>query len=291
MPSTRDSPFWGIFPSLPSPHLMPCLDGGLSTLCGGQSLPDFEVVTRQGPKLEEEPQHTNHYRLPVIDERAINMLCNTQAPMQLCPSEEASARSYSEMLASPIEWPDVPHIVDAYPPNKSTQRMPGASATASTAGHLAGTKTSKKKSDKKTSRRPMNAFMLWASKYANRKRIREENPGLPNNEVSKLLGHEWKALGSTGQTAFRLEAKLLKERAYANGYTQGLLQETRAKKKLLPMAAKLWPHKNFLNMNPAEVDFATFEALAAAVHDEISKENVAKAAKNCNNRSPQKTKI
>ena len=178
-------------------------------------------------------------------------------------------------LSSSLEWVDGPQLHVAM--DQSILPEP------TTAGkiHFAGKKKSKKKKvDKNTVSRPMNAFMLWASKYDNRKRIREENPGLVNNEVSKLLGLEWRSLGAAGQKAFRFEAKLLKEQAYANGYTQGLLKETRAKKKFLPTVEKLFPHMdNILQSNLTEVDFSTFEAVAEAIHSEMIKENLAKAAK------------
>ena len=130
-----------------------------------------------------------------------------------------------------------------------------------------------KKSD--TIKRPMNAFMLWSSKYDNRKRIAEENQGLANKDISRLLGSEWRELGELGRKRFKDEAEELKKVASANGQINQLKPETRAKKLLLPMARKLWC-RDLLQMNPKEIDF---DALATEVASQMETEDLQKAAK------------
>lgn len=138
-------------------------------------------------------------------------------------------------------------------------------------------KVRNRKSGKKsvTIKRPMNAFMLWSSKYDNRKRIAEENQGLANKDISRLLGSEWRELGELGRKRFKDEAEELKRVASANGQINQLKPETRAKKLLLPMARKLWC-RDLLQMNPKEIDF---DALAAEVASQMETEDLQKAAK------------
>lgn len=124
--------------------------------------------------------------------------------------------------------------------------------------------------------RPQNSFMLWAgNKYGNRRRIQQENPGLPNKEVSRLVGEQWKSLSKEQRIYFQNEARELREVAKANGYTQCILEETRAKKLLLPTAKQIWG-LDVININPEIVDF---ETLAKAVYEAMQAEDLKKVQK------------
>ena len=56
-------------------------------------------------------------------------------------------------------------------------------------------------STKKLTRNPgLLAFNLWANQQ--RKQLRQENPGLPNNEISKIVGMRWKALSGSDKARY-----------------------------------------------------------------------------------------
>lgn len=57
-------------------------------------------------------------------------------------------------------------------------------------------------------KRPLNAFMLWSQKQ--RQRIAQNNPQMPNSEISKQLGAEWRSLSESDKDPFIEEAKKLK---------------------------------------------------------------------------------
>ena len=57
-------------------------------------------------------------------------------------------------------------------------------------------------------KRPLNSFMLWSHKQ--RQRIALENPQMPNSEISKQLGTEWRRLSESEKDHFIEEAKKLK---------------------------------------------------------------------------------
>lgn len=57
-------------------------------------------------------------------------------------------------------------------------------------------------------KRPLNAFMLWSQNQ--RQRIALNNPQMPNSEISKRLGAEWRRLSESEKVPFIEEAKNLK---------------------------------------------------------------------------------
>jgi len=57
-------------------------------------------------------------------------------------------------------------------------------------------------------KRPLNAFILWSQKQ--RHRIALNNPQMPNSEISKRLGAEWRLLSQSEKDPFIEEAKKLK---------------------------------------------------------------------------------
>jgi transcription factor SOX1/3/14/21 (SOX group B) len=57
-------------------------------------------------------------------------------------------------------------------------------------------------------KRPLNAFMLWSHKQ--RQRMALNNPQMPNSEISKQLGAEWRSLSESEKDPFIEEAKKLK---------------------------------------------------------------------------------
>ena len=63
-------------------------------------------------------------------------------------------------------------------------------------------------SSQKHIKRPLNSFMLWAQKQ--RQRIAMNNPQMPNSEISKKLGAEWRNLSESDKDPFIEEAKKLK---------------------------------------------------------------------------------
>lgn len=57
-------------------------------------------------------------------------------------------------------------------------------------------------------KRPLNAFMLWSQKQ--RQKIALNNPQIPNSEISKRLGAEWRSLSESEKGPFIEESKKLK---------------------------------------------------------------------------------
>ena len=55
-------------------------------------------------------------------------------------------------------------------------------------------------SAKKLKQNPATGYNLWANKQ--RKQLRQENPGLPNKEISKMLGMQWKALSGSEKALY-----------------------------------------------------------------------------------------
>jgi hypothetical protein len=58
--------------------------------------------------------------------------------------------------------------------------------------------------DTDTSRRPPNAFLLYA--LGIRTQVRQENPSLSSNEVGRLLGKMWKELSSEVKIQYKQQA-------------------------------------------------------------------------------------
>ncbi|XP_073469721.1 transcription factor Sox-3-like [Aquarana catesbeiana] len=56
-------------------------------------------------------------------------------------------------------------------------------------------------------KRPMNAFMLWSRQE--RKKLHETFPKMPNSQISKRLGTDWKLLTDAQRKPFILESKRL----------------------------------------------------------------------------------
>ena len=61
-----------------------------------------------------------------------------------------------------------------------------------------------------TPKKNVSAYIHFDS--ANRKSIKEENPGLPFTEISKLIGSKWKALSDVEKAVYKEKAQLDKER-------------------------------------------------------------------------------
>jgi len=79
-----------------------------------------------------------------------------------------------------------------------------------TSPQLSPTHQSKKKaakSDVGRTKRPMNAFMLFAKKY--RMELMHQYPGKDNRTISVLLGDKWKKLASEERQTFAQEARVL----------------------------------------------------------------------------------
>lgn len=72
------------------------------------------------------------------------------------------------------------------------------------------TGTGGKPSKPKRIKRPMNAFMVWSS--VERKKLAEKEPQVHNTELSKQLGHIWKAMTELEKLPFRKEADKLKSK-------------------------------------------------------------------------------
>jgi len=209
------------------------------------------------------------YGLPLFQSSSTDVKSSSQLPRNL-ESPLSPLRLSEEITFTPKEMSFSPIVnCSAYRgTEKCTSRAPPVALSGynNRAGKSKRKGNVQKEGEKK---RPPNAFILWSSKYGNRRRIKGENPDLSNNTISKLLGVEWAALGRDGQSEFRRESKRLKEAAQADGYEQGLSYSKRAKKKLLPMARKLWPHTDIMNTNVWTLDF---ELLAQLITNEIERE-------------------
>jgi hypothetical protein len=59
-------------------------------------------------------------------------------------------------------------------------------------------------------RRPQNAFMMWSSQGA-RLRVSQNNPGMQNAHVSKLLGQIWRSMNPDEKQAWKVKAKAAAE--------------------------------------------------------------------------------
>jgi hypothetical protein len=79
-------------------------------------------------------------------------------------------------------------------------------------------------------KRPLNAFMLWSHKQ--RQRIALNNPQMPNSEISKQLGAEWRRLSESDKDPFKEEAKKLKRQHELDHPNYKFVQ--RRKRKLSP---------------------------------------------------------
>ena len=58
-------------------------------------------------------------------------------------------------------------------------------------------------------KRPMNAFMVWAK--TERRRLAMTLPGMPNSEVSKILGGLWKRLSDEEKSKYRSESESIRK--------------------------------------------------------------------------------
>lgn len=63
--------------------------------------------------------------------------------------------------------------------------------------------------DSDSSHRPPNAFILYSN--AMRSSVRQDNPGLSNTEVSRLLGKMWKEVPNETKQVYKQEASKLQE--------------------------------------------------------------------------------
>lgn len=61
----------------------------------------------------------------------------------------------------------------------------------------------------KSSRRPINAFMLFSQEE--RAKIHSENPHQDNRNVSKILGEKWYSLSAQDQQLYKIRAQQLKD--------------------------------------------------------------------------------
>jgi hypothetical protein len=78
-------------------------------------------------------------------------------------------------------------------------------------------------------KRPLNAFMLWSHKQ--RQRIAQNNPQMPNSEISKQLGAEWRRLSESDKDPFKEEAKKLKRQHELDHPNYKFVQRRRRKVK------------------------------------------------------------
>lgn len=68
----------------------------------------------------------------------------------------------------------------------------------------------KKKKDPNAPKRPMTAYMFFATE--GRETVRKENPDAKFGEVGKLIGEKWRALSEEGKKKYEAKALAAKER-------------------------------------------------------------------------------
>jgi hypothetical protein len=106
-------------------------------------------------------------------------------------------------------------------------------------------------------KRPLNAFMLWSQKQ--RRRFAHNNPQMPQSEISKQLGAEWRCLSEPDKHPFIEEAKKLKrqhELDYPNyKFVQRRKRKDRANHAAGNAASVL---RNGTSSTPADNNSATF---------------------------------
>lgn len=72
------------------------------------------------------------------------------------------------------------------------------------AGRKAVAKTCRTTKDKNAPKRPRSAYIIFTQ--ATRPRVKEENPGLKMSELAKLLGKEWRQIGTQEKARFNAAA-------------------------------------------------------------------------------------
>ena len=87
-------------------------------------------------------------------------------------------------------------------------------------------RTMRFRKDEKRRTRPPNSFLLFSNEH--RKKLKEQNTGLDNKEISRILGEKWKAMREDEKEKYiRMADNLMKEYQHEEGIIK---RRSRAKK-------------------------------------------------------------